>query len=590
MTACWRTDGTRWILVLAATLLWPTLAEAHRLRLRVRTNLTLTAATATQLGEVVIGGRLLDARGRGVAGRPVAVSIRWLGLPQGPSELALAATPGTAPGGTGDTSREVVTGSTGGFRATWPRTELPMRRGRLAVRASFLGNDALAGSDEETVFDLDQARGEVRLEVEPLRLSTDLDAAKVAVFAGVEGQPLAGRPVTLRIDGHPVAVLRSGADGWIETQLSLKRLLPTGTRNLSAEMEGTRDIRGARAQVALQVAVAVEVALAVRQDDCPQARICLQGRVLVHRGEGRLEPPKQAALMIDAQQVRLGHVPVRADGRFAVSLNSEALSERFGPGPLAVVALADVPQAFHLTGLSDVVAIDVPPPPALSHWLYLALIMVLAVGLAWRRWQDRRRERSLAEELAAVAAGLPVQAVRRVGTGGLDVHLLRGTVIHGENGRPVAARVGAFPLPEELDQMGEEGILLDCHDGRFRFGPLTPGDWLLRVECEEHEPLEIPLLVPHDGTFDGCELLPRSCRALVRSALGRAVHRRTGTAVDWWRETPRGLEPRWRAALRRGHREVRVAVSAADSALYGRKTEMVELGQVRANIERVDEV
>lgn len=587
----WRNWVACWACLLAAITLWPFAAAGHRLRVRARTSMTLTATDLPATAEIVIGGRLLDARGRGVSGRPVSVRVTW--LESGAAVVAAVPTPGAAaaqPKAPGEMSRTVTTGINGVFRTRWKRSQLPLRTGRLQVHCSFFGNDTFAGAEQVTLFDLAQARGQVRLEVEPMRSSTDLTSVKVAVFAGVEGQPLAGRRLKLQVDGRPLNVFYSGPDGWVERQVAMASLLPPGTRRLSVEMSGSRDVSAARAEVAIEVAVAVDVALALRQQDCPEGRICLQGRVLVHRGDGHRVPPTAAAVMIDAERVRLGHVPLREDGRFAVSLNAEALSARFAPGPLPVVALAEVPQAFHLTGLSEVVAVDVPPPPSLSHWLYLGLIALVVLGMVWRRWQDRRRERRIAEELAAAAAGLPVQSVRRSGAGGIDLHGVRGVVLHGETGRPVAARVLVTPVPVEGELLPGEMAALDCPDGQFRLGPLAAGSWQLEVSCAEHETLNLALELPHDGTFDGCEVLPNSCRALVRSALGRAVRRRTGKAVDWWQETPRAVEPRWRAALRRGHREARAAVAAAERALYGRKTEPGDLHEVRSAIERVEEV
>ncbi len=573
---------SKWLLaaaVVALLGLLPASGAAHRLHVRARTSISLTASNAPARQEVSIGGRLVDSRGRGVAGQTVQLLIRWLepGAGLRAKEAAQALT------------RDVRSGATGLFRSTWRRAELPLREGRLEVKAKYFSSDTYAGVTQTDVFDLQQARGEVRLELEPMRFSTDLDALKVSMFAGVDSQPLSGRPLRLEVDGRLQAVLHSGPDGWVETMLPTSALLPAGTHRVAAQMFDTRDIRGARAETALQVVVAVDVELAIRHTDCPEGRICLEGRVVAHRGDGETEPAWPATVMIDAERVRLGHVPVRRDGRFAVSLKVEALTERFEPGPLAVVAVAEVPRPFHLTGLSAIIAVDVPPPPALSPWLYFALLASLALVLVARRWLDRRRERSLAEELAAAAAGLPIHAVRRVGPGGHDGYGIRGAVIHGETGRPIRA---SLSLNRATLSQGDHGGALevqgDAQSGLFEAGPLEAGVWTLTVLCDEHEPLSLEIEVPHDGTFDGCELLPRSCRALARNAFGRAV-RVSSRSVDWRQETPRDVEPRWRAAMRRGHREVRSAVATVERALYGRRTEPDDVQRVRASLKNVDE-
>lgn len=571
---------TVWVLWLAAaTLLWPHDAAARRVRIQARAHISLQAGDDPAGGRLWVSGRLVDARGQGVANQSVSVTVRAADTAPGPQKQA---------------STEVRTGAGGAFRATFPRAQIARPEGPLKVEATSFGSDTHAGTTATQRFDLAQATGEIALEVEPLRLTTDLDLLRVAVFAGVDGNPLAGRNLEITIDGRARLKLVTGQDGWAETQVTTATLLPIGTHRVGARMAETRAVSAAQAEVAVQVVKAVTVTLTQQPaSTCPDDRLCVQGRVQAHDGRGHLEPVSGAAVMLDADRTRLGHVISDDLGRFAVALRTDSLLERFAPGPLATVALADVPAAYHQTGLSDVLVLDLPPPPSLSHWLYLGVLALLAGALVWRRWQDRRRERRLAEQLAAVSAGLPTQAYRRVGAGGSETSFVRGRVVHGETGAAVSASL-SLRRREEPGRVDPEStrpaeLSLTAPDGRFEVGPLAAGLWEMWVQCAEHETLHIEVEIPHDGTFDGCELLPRSNRAVARSAFSRVVQRLTGSPVDWARETPQDAEPRWLRSARRGHREVRTAVQTMDRAAYGARTDAEVVAELHRALTRAEE-
>ena len=267
-------------------------------------------------------------------------------------------------------------------------------------------------------------------------------------------------------------------------------------------------------------------------------------------------------MTLHAERQRLGSVPVQASGQFAARLRGDVLRNLFAPGVVGIVAEAVVAEPWHPPGWSDVVAIDLPAPASILVWLYAGLVAALIAGLLWRRWRDRRRELALADELAAAVAGLSPVRVRSVAAGGRG-DWLTGAILDGERGRPTAGTL-------LLVGPGEASIAVDAIDGRCEIGPLVPGSWRLTVDVAEHAPFALQFDVPHDGIFDGCELLPRSCRAVVRGALSERVEAASGKGVDWQRETPRLAEKRWLGGRRRGHVRIRAAVTAVEAALYGR--------------------
>ncbi len=284
-----------------------------------------------------------------------------------------------------------------------------------------------------------------------------------------------------------------------------------------------------------------------------------------------------------AKGSRLLQVAADEQGRFFARLDGDVMRRAFGTGDIGVVARGRLATPFSEPGWSEVVALRAPLPESMSQWLYAALLALMAAALVWRRVRDRLRERALARELEDIAAGLPTTSVRRAGTGGIAMRDLRGTVLHGENGRPT---------PATVELRDGEGALVrgfDAPDGRVFVEGMDDGDWVLRVQVDEHEPLELGVRIPHDGIYDGCELLPRSHRAVVRGAYAGVIRRASERAMDWRRETPRMAEPRWLSASRRGHALIRDAVARVERAVYGRPTSAAHVRAAREAIEAAEE-
>jgi hypothetical protein len=248
------------------------------------------------------------------------------------------------------------------------------------------------------------------------------------------------------------------------------------------------------------------------------------------------------------------------------------------------VVRAQVPAPFHEIGWSPIAVLELRAPPSLSGWVYGAALLGLAGLAVAGRLRARRREKALLDQREADEAGLPSQAVRRVGDGGLESCLLRGCVVHGETGRAVAAQL--LLTSAAGDALVAE---IDCPDGLFHIDSLRPGHYRLYVRCIEHEVLALSVELPHDGTFDGCALLPASCRAVVRGSFAASVRRFTGRPIDWAVETPREVEPRWSGSVRRGQGEVRDAVRKVERALYGAHTEPEVADAARKAVQQVEE-
>lgn len=259
------------------------------------------------------------------------------------------------------------------------------------------------------------------------------------------------------------------------------------------------------------------------------------------------------------------------------------MARLFPPGAVGLVAKAQVPEPWHETGWSPVLSLEIPPPPELSGWLYGSALLVALAAFAWQRWRVRRRELALAAWREAASAGLPEAQVRSV-VDAQPSNRLRGRVVHGETGRACPAQ---FVLQSREDAARVLHIAVE--DGHFDLTDLPPGRYIWQVRAEEHMDLEVALELPHDGTYDGCELLPPSCRAVVRGTFGARVRSWTQQPVDWTRETPRDVEPRVTTAIRRGHADLRDAVRKVERALYGRRTDRDAAEAAQSALGRVED-
>jgi hypothetical protein len=549
-------------------------ADAHGLRVRIRARGQIESEAYRSRGHVVVRGTLRDSRHKPVRDASLSVAIQpAIGdIAEDDDNLAVSAT----------------TSSHGRFEAKFkvPASLAALTSWRLDI--SFSGNTEVSRATLQRTVDIAKPQARLEIEVKPALLTTDMRSLEVAVFASMLDLPLTGRAVKIRIDDQPRAVVQTGADGWAVHEIATAALMPVGQHTLSLELPESDDHNSAVGTALVEVRAATAVTLKLLKGTvtkpCKAREVCFEGKVAMIDPVAGEEACAGATVTLHANKMRLFSRVADVDGRFIARLKGESLRTMFGTGDIGLVVEAQAPLAYSEPGWSNVLVVRAPLPEALSEWFYFALLGLIAAGLLGRRWLERWRERGLARELAEVSAGLPIHSVRRVGSGGLEARRLRGVVIDGETGKPVAARVTLTPADG-----GTEVAEQFAGAGAFDLDAIDDGGWLLQVEVAEHETLKLQIKVPHDGTYDGCELLPRSHRALVRIAFADSVREQTGRAVNWLHETPQVAETRWMKAARRGHAEIRAAVAVVDRAVYGRPTTHREVDQARSELATAEE-
>jgi hypothetical protein len=459
------------------------------------------------------------------------------------------------------------------------------------VEAEFAGDASRGEARAETTFDIAKPQTQLQLLAAQKRWSSAGPPWSLALQVrtlqadGQPGTPLVGAEVDLLLDGKPFLHLRSDGRGQLTAQRPLEALGALGPHRLSALLLEGETHNPTALHWTVESVAAMEVRLEAqpgRDGDgpCGEGDWCVQGRVTM---AGSMLPVQDAAIAMFSAQRQIGALTSDADGRFAAVLRGEALRQLLRQERIEVVAQASVGKPWIESGWSEVIALQLAPPPRWVEWTGGASLALLALAAGVRRWLRKRRQAEQLRRAEAEQAGLPPENfVAGVALEG-GSRVLSGVVFHGETGRPGAARL-------LLASEGQAPRQLASADGRFSELGLADGAYVLRVELPEHDPLVVELSVPHGGAFEGCELRPASCRALVRGSFASALRRMTGAGVDWARETPRIAEPRWAQHSRRGRLEIRDAVKSTERALYGPHTPPELVDEVRQAISRVDEV
>lgn len=571
--------------LLAVGLLAAGQATAMRIQLRARTELSLTATPAGS--ELEIRGTLRDVRGVAIPGAAVALVVA--GSPP-PAELH----PERA-------EQLAATRADGTFvarvpMATWLGTD------RLAhVEARYAGGPALGEATAEVLLDLQKQEATVEVRASPLHLRSDAGDVELVADVHAADVPLSGLEVQWLLDGVQLLVSRTDGTGRAVGLLPGSALGEPGVHRLTGRVPGDAQVNGGEGTVTVELEAAVRVGLSLRPggQDSPctaagaqvgPADWCVDGNVERAR-RGAWEPVPRAAVTLHMDKHQLAALASDSAGKFAAVVRADALSQLFAPGAVGLVARAQVTAPWHEVGWSPVLSVEVPVPPSLAGWLYGVPMALLVLGALAQRWRARQRERALEAWWEASSAGLPDEHVRSLG-GGEPSCRLRGRVIHGETGRGAAAQL-RLTAASGSDAAGAsaEGAVWSVvtPDGTFDVQDLPVGRWTLEVTVAEHLALVLDLTLPHDGLYDQCELLPASCRAVVRGAFNQTARSWSQKPVDWTRETPRDVEPRLVAAIRRGHGDLRDAVRRVERALYGRSTDSAETEATRASLRKVED-
>ena len=564
-----------WFILATALLAVP--GFALRVQLRARTRLELVVVPAG--GELEVRGALRDSREQPVANAAVA--------------LLVAGSP--PPAETHRVREDLVatTAADGRFAVRVPLGDW-LGADRLAhVEARFAGGPTLGEATAETLFDLRKQDAALELHAQPTQLRTDSGDLELTAEVRSGDLPLAALEVQWAVDGKPVVVSRSDGDGIARAVLPATALGAPGPRVVSAHLAGNEQVNEADASLQIDLLGAVQVDLVQhagnKKNACAAAGAqladadwCLEGRVRTAR-LGAWRPVVNAAVSLHMERHLLATLTTDVDGRFFAVARGDALTRLFPPGAVGLVARAQVPEPWHEIGWSPVVSLEIPPPPELSSWLYAVPLLALIAAVVVQRWRARRRELALQAWREASSAGLPDEHVRSIAAGEPS-RRLRGRVVHGETGRPCAST-----LVLQSRENPEQVTRIAVPDGDFDVAELPAGRYLWQVHADEHMTLEFALELPHDGFYDGCELLPASCRAVVRGTFSASVRSWTQKPVDWTRETPRDVEPRVTGAIRRGHADLRDAVRRVERALYGRRTDADVADAARSALNRVEE-
>ncbi len=461
------------------------------------------------------------------------------------------------------------------------------------MEARFAGGPTLGEASAETLFDLQKQDATLELQAEARHLRTDGGDLELTAHVRSGDLPLAALEVQWAVDGKPVVMSRSDGEGIAHAVLPATALGAPGPRVVSAHLAGTEQVNGAEASLTVDLLGAVQVELArhagPQKNPCVAAGgqlapqdWCIDGRVRAAR-LGAWQPVANAAVALHMERHLLATLTTDADGRFFAIARGDALARLFAPGAVGLVAQAQVAEPWYEVGWSPVLSLEVPPPPELSSWLYAVPLLALVLAVLVQRWRARRRELALQAWREASSAGLPEEQVRSTAPGEPSCRL-RGRVLHGETGRPCPAT-----LTLQARDQPEPVARVVAADGQFDLRDLPPGRYVWVVAADEHMVLELPLELPHDGLYDGCELLPPSCRAVVRGSFSASVRAWTQKPVDWTRETPREVEPRVTGVIRRGHADLRDAVRRVERALYGRRTDAEVADAARNALGRVED-
>ncbi|HAN29963.1 MAG TPA: hypothetical protein DCQ06_00060 [Myxococcales bacterium] len=387
--------------------------------------------------------------------------------------------------------------------------------------------------------------------------SKSVDVAVVAMVAGDQGSSVS---VQMWLAGRQVhrGLLPPGGRTVVPVQID--KIVEWGPKTLRVRIVQPSTGRQAETSAVLVFRPHFRVRLTETSEDCQGDMRCLQAQVDVMRAAGLSVGAAQISLQLLRGDDEIDAATTDSKGRARLRFYGPRLAALYDVQEVLVhVATRSKSAADHSVN-SNAVVVSVRRS-AVEHWATSALLIVLvALVLAWAR----QRLRTMNSGTVAVT----MRANTSLASGELapDQRTICGQVIHSDTGQPTSCDIWLELAGERLEPVWDQSDV-------FRFERLAEGRAHLHVRIDEHRPLELIVVIPHEGGFDGCQLRPQGHRGWVREQFAAVLARRTRLVVDWRRHTPRRLEDPWMRRQRSGHDRIVHAVDLSDRALYGAKTD-----------------
>ncbi len=514
-------DAGRGLLALA--LLWvagPPIARAagNDLQVRARTSLDIQLGDRDD-GAMRLGGLLRDDQGRALSGETVLLRV------------------GSCP------AWSVRTDDDGRYELWLRPAELNAcfaggaSAGPASVVAEYVGGRRFGSARSRHDTDIRRFHPQLLVVVRPARARAGEQSVEIFVRAQHRGRPAMGRVVRVQIDDHPAQELLTDADGAALWALRPNDLPPPGEHVVEALLVGDARFNPVRVRRPLIVSVRPELTLRVVRSETG-----LRGAGALRTAQG---PLGGRLITLLADDLPVLPAVTGPDGHFALDIAPGGLPDGDVGRPVSLRARSTPDALWEEPAQSSAIAVVPPAParlPVLAYVIPLATLLALFAIVRYGRrtllWVGRRRARRQADPAAPLTSLPLLQAHVGLGAPLAEKRVRRtvaGTVFDAHARAPLGlAQVGLY-APDAGPPVAQFTTLAN---GRFSLGPLSDGDYVLRVSGPAHEMLVLRVAVPHRGEFERIDVQVMPHRARL-AALWVRVLRMLGLAgAAWGRATP----------------------------------------------------